>query len=136
MSYADYEYYTGSFLEGGSPKIPSGEFPRWVKLAGMEIDAATHGRLVNLAVIPDKVKDCACAIAELLYEADTQSEGYRSQGLAGPLASWSNDGQSGTIDLGQSVFTEDGRKAEVKRLCRLYLGSTGFLYAGVAHYES
>lgn len=136
MSYADYEYYTGSFLEGGSPKIPQADFPRWVKLAGLEIDAATHGRTASLEEIPDKVKDCACAVAELLYEADTQSEGYRSQGLAGPLASWSNDGQSGSVDLGQSVFTESGRKAEVKRLCRLYLGSTGLLFAGVVRYES
>lgn len=134
--YADYEYYTSSFLEGGSAKIPQNEFARFEKYSELEIDALTYGRTAKMATIPDRVKDCVCAVAELLYEADTQSEAYRSQGLAGPLTSWSNDGQSGTVDLGQSTLTEAGKQKQIRRLCRLYLDPLGLLYAGVMHYES
>lgn len=134
--YVDYEYYTSSFLGEGSSKIPSDSFARYERLSEIEIDALTHGRIINLAVIPDKVKDCVCAVAELLYDADAQAVAYLSQGVAGPLSSWSNDGQSGTVDLAQSTLTEAGKQKEIRRLCRLYLGSLGLLYAGVMHYES
>lgn len=136
MSYANYEYYTDSFLEGGTAIVPEGDFPRWEKQAELEIDAVTHGRTAFLEVIPDKVKDCACAVAELLYKADAQEQGYVSQGLSGPVTSWSNDGQSGTVDLGQSTYTQAGKQKEILRLCRLYLGALGLMYAGVMHYES
>ena len=136
MAYADYEYYTSSFLEGADPAVPESAFARWEKQAELEIDAITHGRTARMEEIPDKVKECACAITELLYEASVQAEAYRTQGLSGPLTSWSNDGQSGTVDLGQSVYTEAGKRKEIHRLCSLYLGPLGLLFAGVLHYES
>jgi len=136
VRYADYSYYTSSFLDGGSPVVPEEQFSRFEKQAELEMDALTHARIAALEVLPDRVKDCACAVTELLYEADKQSEAYRSQGLAGPMASWSNDGQSGSVDLGQSIYTEAGRKKEIRRLCGLYLGTLGLMYAGVMHYES
>lgn len=137
MRYADYQYYLSDYLYG-SPEavIPEESFQRWEKQAELEIDSCTHGRVSALEVIPDKVKDCTCAIAELFYKAHIQAEGSVSMGLAGPLASWSNDGQSGTVDLSQSIFTKEGKQKETKRLCRLYLGPLGLLYAGVTHYES
>ena len=136
MGYVDYEYYTATFLGGTAGKVSSENFPKYEKLAELEIDARTCGRASALSAVPDKLKDCVCAVMELLCEADTQSEVFRSQGLAGPIASWSNDGQSGSVDLGQSVLTESGKRTEIGRLCRLYLGATGLLYAGVMHYES
>lgn len=136
MRYADFEYYAESFLAGSDPVVPEGDFPRWEREAELEMDAITHGRIASFNVLPAKVKDCACAVTEVLYKANKQSEGFRSQGLAGPLASWSNDGQSGSVDLGQSVYTESGKKKETLRLCRLYLAGLGLMYAGVVHYES
>lgn len=136
MSYVDYGYYTDTYLAGADPPMNSEDFSRWERRAEAEMDALTHGRIAAMTVLPDKVKDCACAVTELLYEADSQAEAYRSQGMAGPLASWNNDGQSGTVDLGQSVYTESGRRQETRRLCSLYLGPLGLMYAGVDHYES
>ena len=131
--YADYEYYSGEFA---GTLIPSEAFNRWAKLASLEIDQATHGAAAKLETVPDAVKDCVCAIAEVLYMAEEQAQKNITQGLSGPLASWSNDGQSGSVDLGQSIYTETGKRKEIARLCRLYLGMLGLLYAGVRHYES
>lgn len=136
MAYVDYEYYTDTYLEGAEPKVPSSEFPKYEKQAEMEIDVRTAGRVSHLAEIPSRVKECACAVTELLYTAQTQDDAFRAQGLSAPLASWSNDGQSGTVDLGQSVYTETGKRKEITRLCQLYLAGIGLLYAGVMHYES
>lgn len=136
MPYADYVYYTETYLAGSAPLISDEDFSRWEKQAELEVDALTRGRLSSLEVIPDKAKDCTCALAELLYKADSQEQSYASQGLSGPLSSWSNDGQSGTVDLGQSIYTQAGKHKEIRRLCRLYLGTLGLMYAGVVHYES
>jgi len=136
VRYADYQYYVDSFLDGGDPVVPADQFAHWERQAELEIDALTFGRIAALEVLPDKVKDCTCAVTELLYKANDYTASYQAQGLAGPLESWSNDGQSGSVDLGQSVFTETGRKQEIVRLCRLYLGQLGLMFAGVVHYES
>ena len=134
--YAEYTYYIGTYVGSGTPVIPSAEYDRYARQADLEIDAATHGRAAALDPVPDRVKDCACAIAEVLYQADSQAQAYLSQGLAGPVESWSNDGQSGKVSLEQSIYTEAGKKKEIMRLCRLYLAALGLLYAGVEHYES
>lgn len=136
MPYVDFAYYSSTYLAGSSPLVPEGEFSRWENQAELEIDARTRGRIASLDIIPDKVKDCTCAVTELLYTADAQEQGYVSQGLSGPVASWSNDGQSGTVDLGQSIYTQTGKQKEISRICRLYLGLLGLMYAGVMHYES
>lgn len=132
MAYADYAYYVSEYLAGREPPVPNTDFPYWEKQARREIDAWTFGRLQkNPALITDDVKDCTCAIAELLYKADSVMEQARADGAAGILASYSNDGESGTYDLKESVYTESGKKSEIRRLIYRYLGNTGLLYAGV-----
>lgn len=129
--YVDLAYYKEGYLLGRTQAVPDQEFAYWEKQARTELDACTFGRLeADNSLITDKVKDCTCAIAELLYKAHTLSEANVAQGIAGPLASWSNDGNSGSIDTSQSIYTESGKKAEIRRLMYLYLGNTGLLYAG------
>ena len=139
MAYADYEYYISEYLLGKTPTVPETEFPYWEKQAEAEVNSLTFCRLKGMIV--DEVKDCTCAIVELLYRAHSVSEQAFQAGGAGPLASYSNDGESGTYDLSQSVYTESGKRAEIKRLVYKYLGNTGLLYAGVSgcrrcHHES
>lgn len=130
--YVDLTYYKEGYLLGRAQAVLDQEFAFWEKQARTEIDAYTFGRLeADNSLITDKVKDCTCAIAELLHKAHTLSESNMAQGIAGPLASWSNDGNSGSIDVSQSIYTESGKKAEIRRLIYLYLGNTGLLYAGV-----
>lgn len=130
--YVDLTYYKEGYLLGRAQTVSDAEFLYWEKQARAEIDAYTFGRIqTDSSLITDKVKDCTCSIAELLYKAHTLSESNIANGIAGPLVSWSNDGNSGSIDTSQSVYTESGKKAEIRRLVYLYLGNTGLLYAGV-----
>lgn len=131
MTYADYSYYTTDYLLNKIPAVPQEEFLFWEKEARQQIDAATFDRIQGLPTVPETVKECTCAIAEFLYKAHTLSETNMAAGIAGPLTSWSNDGNSGSIDASQSIYTESGKKAEIQRLTYLYLGNTGLLYAGV-----
>lgn len=130
--YADCAYYNMDYLLGKEPAIPDEIFAYWEKQARMELDALTFGRLqANPSLVSENVKDCICAIAELLYKADSLSEQAFQEGAAGLLSSYSNDGESGTFALDQSVYTESGKKAEIQRLVYKYLGRTGLLYAGM-----
>lgn len=134
--YADYGYYIDEYLCGKNPAIPDSEFGFWEKQARREIDARTFGRVKKLAEIPEEVKDCVCAIAEVFYSADQVEKIASEAGAAGPLVSYSNDGQSGTFAAPSGIYTTEGRKAEVQRLIWQYLGNTGLLYAGVMQCES
>ena len=130
--YADYTYYSKEYLLGKSPAVPEEKFLFYEKQAREVIDKRTFDRLVpNPGFVSNKVKDCVCAIAELLYKADTVSQQALNEGAAGPLASYSNDGESGTFDLKESIYTESGKRAEAKRLIYKYLGNTGLLYSGL-----
>ena len=132
MAYADYKYYIQEYLMGKDPVISDTEFCYFEKQAEKEIDLHTFKRIqANPALLTEEVKECACAIAEFLYEAENVTRGAAAQGLAGPLVSWSNDGESGSIDASQSCYTESGKKSKIKKIIYLHLGNTGLLYAGV-----
>ena len=84
MAYADYSYYGADYLLGRSPEVSEGDFPFWEKQAEKELDKYTFGRLrADESLISDDVKDCACAITELLYKADKASSAADSNGING-----------------------------------------------------
>lgn len=64
-----------------------------------------------------------------MYEADKSAQQALEQG--GVLQSYSNDGESGTFDLSQSVFTEEGKRKKAREIIHRYLGHTGLLYRGI-----
>lgn len=136
MAYADYSYYENEYLLEKEPVIPEDDFLFWEKRARREVDNLTYDRISSLDTIPDLVKDCVCEVAELLYRADHLDSMNLESGASGPLASYSNDGQSGSFDTSQSAFTADGRKAETLRIIRMYLLNTGLMYKGVNWNES
>lgn len=132
MMYADHDYYLNGYLLGREPAVPECEFSYWEKQARGKVDAYTFGRLKeDASLITDEVRDCVCAIAELLCKCSSLADASLQEGAAGLLASYSNDGQSATYNLTESIYTESGKKAEIRRLIYQYLGSTGLLYAGV-----
>lgn len=131
MAYADYEYYAAEYLLGREPVIPEKDFPYWAKQAGREVDAMTFGRLKKCPdLATEEVSDLTCAIAEILYRSSLLADAAAQNGAAGPLSSFSNDGQSGTYATAESVYTESGKKAEISRLAAQYLSGTGLLYQG------
>lgn len=129
--YADYEFYTSGYLLGKFPVVPEESFPYWEREARMQIDSYTFGRIGSLPESPEEVKLCTCAVAEVLYQADKAKAEQQESGLAGPLSSWSNDGQSGTVDLSNSTLTETGKMKEVRRRIAQYLCNTGLMYRGL-----
>ena len=132
MAYADYDYYVQDYLMGKEPVISKEEFYFFEKQAEKEIDLRTFNRIrANQEYLTTDVKECACAIAEFLCEAENVTRMATSNGLAGPLVSWSNDGESGSVDVSQSNYTESGKKAKIREFIYLHLSHTGLLYAGV-----
>lgn len=132
MPYADYSYYVTVYLAGMEPKMSDKEFDFFEKQAEKKINLRTFGRIrSNPTLLSNEVKECTCAIAEFLCEAERIKKAAAAQGLAGPLVSWSNDGESGSIDINQSDYTESGKKAKIRDIIYLHLGNTGLLYAGV-----
>ena len=130
MAYVTQDYYISGYLQGRSPAVPDAEFPFWEKQAERIIDSYTFDRIkANNSLLTDDVKDCICELTELLYRADKASE--NASGYGGPLSSYSNDGESGTIDLSRSVYTEEGKRNKCREIICRYLGNTLLLYQGV-----
>ena len=135
MAYVDFDYYTAEYLCGTEAVIPESEFAFYAKKAKAEIDAMTHNSIRYLTLVPDEVKDAACAIAEHLYSCDKITKASLNSGLAGVLTSYSNDGESGTVDSSSS-YTEAGKRNAIRSIARKYLAYTGLLYGGVYVAES
>lgn len=130
MAYATRDYYISGYLQGRFPVVPETEFLFWEKQAERVIDSYTFNRIrANNSLLTDDVKDCTCELTELLYRADRASQNASDYG--GPLTSYSNDGESGTIDLSRSIYTEEGKLSKCREIICRYLGNTPLLYQGV-----
>lgn len=130
MAYVTRDYYISGYLQGRSPAVSEAEFVFWAKQAERVVDKYTFDRIkTDKSLVTDDVKDCICELTELLYRADKASQSTSDHG--GPLSSYSNDGESGTIDLSRSIYTEDGKNNKCREIIGRYLGNTLLLYQGV-----
>lgn len=128
--YVNYGYYESKYLLGREPTVPEDDFMFWEKQTERVLNQHTFNRLTaDTGLLTDEVKDCACELTELLYQADKSVQQAALQG--GVLQSYSNDGESGTFDLSQSTFTEEGKAKKISEIIHRYLGNTGLLYRGV-----
>lgn len=128
--YVNYGYYESKYLCDREPVVPEDDFRFWEKQAARVVDQYTFDRLAsNSGLATDDVKECICELTELLYQADKIVQQAAEQG--GMLQSYSNDGESGTFDLSQSTFTEDGKTKKIREIIHRYLGNTNLLYRGV-----
>jgi len=124
MAIVDSTYYIGSFRSGSTAVIGASEFNFYGKKAERELDRQTFGRLSS-AIVSDTIKDCICEIAEYLY----QCEQAFSSAHGGVLTSYSNDGDSGSID--KSMFSEANSPKKIRRIVRSYLSGSDLLQGGV-----
>lgn len=128
--YVNYGYYESKYLCDREPVVPEDDFRFWERQAVRVVDQCTFGRLLsNSDLVTNDVKECVCELTELLYQADKAAQQAAAQG--GMLQSYSNDGESGTFDLSQSTFTEDGKVKKAREIIHRYLENTGLLYRGV-----
>lgn len=130
MIYADYDYYVTEYLGGHNVTVPAESWTYYARQASTYLDNATNGR-IDPSEVGEAVMLCCCELTELLYRVDSSAQ----SGAAGPLASYSNDGQSGTFVADQnSVSTEAGKSRAMMAIASRYLGRSGMLYRGGGNY--
>lgn len=127
--YADYEFYTSEYLLGKTLVVPEETFLYWEREARAQVDRYTFGRVKSMSEPPEEIKLCTCAVAEVLYQADSVSHQALEQG--GPIASYSNDGESASFDLSRSEWTPEGKAKKIREIIYRYLAGTGLLYSGI-----
>lgn len=121
--YADYAFYLAGFLHRETGLIPEEEFDGYSERAGVEMDYRTMGRIRGGLAGSDAVKKCCCELAEAMYEYGQAV----ANGGGAPLASWSNDGESGSYDLSASDLTPESHAGRLSGICRKYLLRLGVL---------
>lgn len=124
MAIVDTTYYIGTYRAGSTAVIGDTSFLFYEKKAEKELGRQTFGRL-STAAVTDDIRDCICEIAEYLY----QCEQAYSSAHGGVLTSYSNDGDSGSID--KSMFAEDARPKKIRQIVKSYLSGTDLLRGGV-----
>jgi hypothetical protein len=98
MAYADFTYYSTSFL---GTVIPESDFPKLAKKASAILDQITFGRAVNNTEYPTQIKDAMCAIAEEIYAVDNSdgSEYVTSESEGSYSVSFAAESVEGRTDL-------------------------------------
>ena len=136
MAYADYEYYTTTYL--GSA-IKEEDFPRLAMRASSFLDYYTQGRAAQNADM-DALKMACCAIADQYQYIDT-AQALAQKSLTASLesdgelqsqtvGSWSKTYRSGGDSAQQALSSVQTAQAAMGALAQKYLAGTGLLYRG------
>ena len=136
MAYADYEYYTTTYL--GSA-IKEEDFLRLAMRASSFLDYYTQGRAAQ-NVDMDALKMACCAIADQYQYIDT-AQALAQKSLTASLesdgelqsqtvGSWSKTYRSGGDSAQQALSSVQTAKASLSSIAQQYLAGTGLLYRG------
>lgn len=121
MAYADYAFYTGTYL---GTAIAEADFPQLALRASAVIDAATFGRAAKLETtdeIYEQVKMATCAIADELQRQDKNPvDGITSE----------SQGRYSVSYAANSSKTKSNQ-AKLFDVAKLYLANTGLMYTGI-----
>ena len=132
MAYADYKFYTKTFLGN---VIAADDFPRLALRASERIDEMTYGRAAahfvpapeigdDLTAIQMAIAKATCALAEAIGQTEM---GSGADGA--PVRQERMHNYSVTY----SQRTEAEIRAKENAAAAVYLAQTGLLYAGVGH---
>lgn len=139
MVYADYTYYSGTYMGAVSEE----DFPRLAVRASSFLDYYTRNRAADNAEL-DAVKMCCCALVDK-YAVIEAAQALAQKNLANAAANAAaNDAEvkSETVGSysrtlatgGESAFSAlnatDGAKKLLAETCMEYLAHTGLLYRG------
>lgn len=119
VRYADYAFY---MTEYGGNVISNEEFQRVITRASSYIKAITFSR-VDENNIPEEVKAAACAVAEVIYKAESSTEEKKSETVGKLSVSYVTEQADGQIK--EKVLRKKQYAAAY-----LYLATTGLLYRG------
>ena len=124
MAYADYTYYTGTYL---GIAIAQTDFPRLALKASNFLDALSMDRLAAIVTAGtdtatiDKIKMATCAVAEEYQEIESGGGEVQSERVGSHSVTYN--------------VTHGAPRAKLMDAARLYLARTGYLYQGVDEYE-
>lgn len=134
MVYADYTYYSGTYMGAVSEE----DFPRLAVRASSFLDYYTQGRAKNNADL-DAVKMCCCALVDKyqVIEAAQQiaatkltaaltGDDVKSETVGGYSRTLASGGESAAAALSAT----DGARKLLAETCNEYLAHTGLLYRG------
>lgn len=136
MAYADYEYYTDTYL---GTAIQEADFPRLSLRASSFLDYYTQGRAAQNSEL-DALKMACCAIAEQ-YQAIDAAQVLAQKALSASLdsggelqsqtvGSWSKTYRSGGDSAQQALSSVQTAQAALGSVVQQYLAGTGLLYRG------
>ena len=134
MVYADYTYYSGTYMG----TVSEGDFPRLAVRASSFLDYYTQNRVRDNAEL-DAVKMCCCALVDKyqVIEAAQQlattkltaaltGDDVKSETVGGYSRTLASGGESAVSALSAT----DGAKKLLAATCNEYLAHTGLLYRG------
>lgn len=139
MTYADYAYYTGTFL---GKAIAEADFPGLALRASLFLDYATMGRAKKKADL-DAVKMACCAVAEVYNTIET-AQALANKSLAESVTaisegsgelqsesvgSWSQSYRSGGSSSAEALKASAAAQEQLMETARMYLAGTGLLRA-------
>lgn len=135
MVYADYTYYSGTYMGTVSEE----DFPRLAVRASSFLDYYTCNRAADNSAL-DAVKMCCCALVDK-YAVIEAAQALAVKNLANAAAndaevkSETVGGYSRTLATGgesalSALNTTDGAKKLLAETCMEYLAPTGLLYRG------
>lgn len=114
MAYADYEFYTGSFL---GTVVPASDFPRLAERASNFIDTMTFDRLVD--GLPEnersqkRIKKAVCSLSELLYQLELAEKNATSYATMNGSSVSTRPGEYGLVaDANGNIQLVRGASAE------------------------
>lgn len=136
MAYADYEYYTTTYL---GTAIKEDDFPRLSLRASSFLDYYTQGRAAQNSDL-DALKMACCAIADQYQYIDT-AQALAQKSLSTSLesggelqsqtvGSWSKTYRSGGDSAQQALSSVQTAQAALGAIAQQYLAGTGLLYRG------
>ena len=127
-NYVDNSYYVNNYLQGREVVIPSTSF----NFYGMKATNEIRNRIFNVVIIIDEdVKNCACEIAEFLYEEDMAKKTVMKNNEKGVSSE-----SVGEYSVSYSTSTSDeysakNREVRISTIMRNWLGHKGLMNRGV-----
>lgn len=122
-AYADYNYYTVTYLAGKTAAVTAAEFPYYANQATALINQYTFGN-INADNVPDEVKMCCCNLVDELHSMATSE-------TAGKAGISSESVQGWSVSLESTEARKNAVKSAQKDIIKQWLYNTGLLYSGV-----
>lgn len=132
-SYVDYDFYSETF---GGDTIPQETFEKYAKGASYEVRLRIHNK--DISDYEDTVKECACSVAEILYNQYLKKEkinniidGSEIIVTSEKVGDYSRNISSVTLGELVTLSSDDKVSQEIDKVVTKQLLFTNLLYGGI-----